>query len=198
VLPTSLDFSEFLSELPLVVTNSGTGALNVTSVTTDSPWLTAAPASGEAPLSIQVTVDRSGLADGSYMGTVQIETDATEGSSPSTSVSVAMTVGDVSLGDAGETIVRVLSAETFEAVAEVMTDAAQGYMYTTPAVAPGTYIVVAGTDRDGDSNICDIEDACGLFQEPVTIADSGEGVTDVSFLLTFGVGQQPPPVDDLP
>ena len=197
VLPTSLDFREFLSELPLVVTNSGTGALNVTSVTTDSPWLTAAPASGEAPLSIQVTVDRSGLADGSYMGTVQIETNATEGSS-STSVSIAMTVGEVSLGDAGPTIVRVLSADGSQVVAEVMTDAAQGYAYTTPVVEPGTYIVVAGTDRDGDSNICDIEDACGLFQEPVTIADSGEGVTDVSFLLTFGVGQRPPPVDDLP
>ena len=197
VLPTSLDFREFLSELPLVVTNSGTGALNVTSVTTDSPWLTAAPASGEAPLSIQVTVDRSGLADGSYMGTVQIETDATEGSS-SIDVSVAMTVGDVSLGDAGPTIVRVLSADGSQLVAEVTTDAAQGYAYTTPVVEPGTYIVVAGTDRDGDSNICDIEDACGLYQEPVTVADSGEGVTDVSFLLTFGVGQRPPPVDDLP
>jgi serine protease len=194
VLPTSLDFREFLSTLPLAVTNSGTGTLNVTSVTTDSPWLTAAPASGEAPLSIEVTVDRSGLADGSYMGTVQIETDATEGSS-SADVSVAMTVGDVTLGDAGPTIVRVLSADGSQVVAEVMTDAAQGYAYTTP-VEPGTYIVVAGTDRDGDSSICDIEDACGLFQEPVTIADSGEGVTDVSFLLTFGVGQRPPPVDD--
>jgi len=195
VLPTSLDFREFQSELPLVVTNSGSGALNVTSVATDSPWLTAAPTSGEAPLSIDVTVDRSGLADGSYMGTVQVETDATEGPS-STSVSVAMTVGEVDLGDAGPTIVRVLSADGSQVVAEVTTDAAQGYAYTTPVVEPGTYIVVAGTDRDGDSNICDIEDACGLFQEPITIADSGEGVTDVSFLLTFGVGQRPPPVDD--
>ena len=195
VFPTSLDFREFQSTLPLAVTNSGTDTLNVTSVTTDSPWLTAAPASGEAPLSIEVTVDRSGLADGSYMGTVQLETDATEGSS-SADVSVAMTVGDVTLGDAGPTIVRVLSEDGSQVVAEVTTDAAQGYAYTTPVVEPGTYIVVAGTDRDGDSSICDIEDACGLFQEPVTIADSGEGVTDVSFLLTFGVGQRPPPVDD--
>jgi hypothetical protein len=107
-----------------------------------------------------------------------------------------MTIGAVATGDAGPTIVRVLSADGSQVVAEVTTDAAQDYTYTTPAVEPGTYIVVAGTDRDGDSNICDIEDACGLFQEPVTVADSGEGVTDVSFLLTFGVGQRPPPVDN--
>jgi len=92
VFPTSLDFREFESELPLVVTNSGSGALNVTSVTTDSPWRTAAPTSGEAPFSIEVTVDRSGLADGSHMGMVQVATDATEGSS-SADASVAMTVG---------------------------------------------------------------------------------------------------------
>ena len=129
------------------------------------------------------------------MGTVQIDTDAAEGS-PSADVSVAMTVGAVDLGDAGPTIVRILDAETFEVATEVVTDASQGYAYTTGVIAPGTYIVAAGTDRDGDSNICDIEDACGLVQEPVTITDSGEGVTNVDLLLTFGVGQRPPPVDD--
>ena len=195
VLPASLNFREFLSGLPLVVTNSGTGTLNVASATTDTPWLTAAPASGEAPLSIEITVDRSGLADGSYEGTVQIETDATEGPS-SVIVSVAMTVGDVSLGDAGQTIVRVLTADGSQLVTEVVTDAAQGYVYTTPALAPGTYIVAAGTDRDGDSVICDIEDACGVSPEQVTVGASGDGVANVDFLLTFGVGQRPPPVEN--
>ncbi len=195
VLPASLDFREFLGTLPLAVTNSGTGTLNVTSITTDSTWLTAAPSSGEAPLSVEVTVDRSGLADGSYMGTVQIETDAADGPS-SINVSVAMTFGEVSLGDAGPTIVRVLTADGSEVVAEVETDAAQNYGYTTPVIAPGTYIVTAGTDRDGDSIICDIEDACGLSPDQVTVSSSGEGVTNVDFLLTFGVGQRPPPVDD--
>jgi hypothetical protein len=107
-----------------------------------------------------------------------------------------MTIGDVSVGDAGPTIVRVLTADGSEVVAEVETNAAQGYAYTTPAVAPGTYIVAAGTDRDGDSMICDIEDACGLSPEQVTVSSSGEGVANVDFLLTFGVGQRPPPVDD--
>ena len=195
VLPGSLDFREFLSTLPLVVTNSGTGTLNVVSVTTDKPWLAAAPASGDAPLTVEITVDRSDLDDGSYMGMVQIETDATEGPT-STDVSVAMTVGEVNLGDAGPTIVRVLTEDGSE-VAEVTTDAAQDYAYTTPALASDTtYIVVAGTDRDDDGVICDTEDACGLSPALVTIGVSGEDVADVDFLLTFGVGQRPPPVDD--
>lgn len=105
-----------------------------------------------------------------------------------------MTVGDVSLGDAGPTIVRVLAADGSQVVAEVVTDAAQNYAYMTPVIAPGTYIVAAGTDRDGDSVICDIEDACGLSPEQVIVSSSGEGVANVDFLLTFGVGQRPPPV----
>ena len=127
------------------------------------------------------------------MGTVQIETDAADGPS-SANVSVAMTVGDMTLVDAGPTIVRVLTADGSEVVAEVETNAARGYAYTTPVVAPGTYIVEAGTDRDGDFVICEIEDACGLSPEQVTVSSSGEGVANVDFLLTFGVGQRPPPV----
>lgn len=40
------------------------------------------------------------------------------------------------------------------------------------------------------------EDACGVSPEQVTIGSSGEGVANVDFLLTFGVGQRPPAVDD--
>jgi hypothetical protein len=47
---------------------------------------------------------------------------------------------------------------------------------------------------DGPSMICDIEDACGLSPELVTVGSSGEGVANLDFLLTFGVGQRSPPV----
>ena len=48
-----------------------------TSVTTDSEWLAATPTSGEAPLAIEVTVDRSGLADGSQV-VAEVTTDAAQ------------------------------------------------------------------------------------------------------------------------
>ena len=38
-----------------------------------------------------------------------------------------------------------------------------GYGYQTPVVAPGRYIVAAGTDRDNDRLICESGEACGIF-----------------------------------
>ena len=61
---------------------------------------------------------------------------------------------------------------------------------------PGTYIVRAGTDRDGDTIICDIEDACAQEPVNVTINTSGDDVPDVEILLVFGVGHRAPPVEE--
>jgi serine protease len=195
VFPTSLNFGNFLDSLPIIVSNAGIGTLNVTSVTADVPWLTVSPVSGTAPISITVTKDITGLADGSYNGTVQVDTDATEGAS-GTVVSVAMTVGGVTMGDAGPILVQIFDATGSQIVAEVITDAAQGYAYSLPGLAPGTYSIRAGTDRDGDTIICDIEDACAAVLTDVTIDSSGTDVSDVNLLIVFGVGQPGPPVEN--
>lgn len=195
VFPTSLNFGNFLSTLPIVVSNAGVGTLNVTSVTADVAWLAVSPVSGEAPISIEVTVDATSLADGPYSGTVQIDTDATEGE-PSVIVDVAVTVGGVTMGDAGPVRVQVTSADGSQVIAEVTTDAAQDYAYSIPGVEPGMYAVRAGTDRDGDSFICDIEDACAVVPIDVAIDSSGTDVADVDLLIVFGVGQAPPPVEE--
>jgi hypothetical protein len=70
-----------------------------------------------------------------------------------------------------------------------------GYVYTTPAVTSGTYTVVSGTDRDGDSIICDIEDVCGISLNPAAVSSSGDDVVDVEIFVT-GVGQQVPPISN--
>lgn len=195
VFPTSLAFSNYLASLPLEVSNSGTGTLNITSVTTNAAWLAAAPTLGEAPLVIEVSVDRNGLADGSYAGAVQIETDASEGSSSAT-VNITMIVGGLSSGNMGQTIVQVLNSDGSQIVAEAVTDSSQGYIFTTPAVPPGTYIIAAGTDRDGDTIICDIEDGCGVSQTLITVNSDGDNVAGVTILVTGGVGQQAPPIEN--
>ena len=91
---------------------------------------------------------------------------------------------------------QILSADGSQIIANVVTVAAQGYVYSLPAIAPGEYIVTAGTDRDSDSSICDIEDACAVEPAIVTINSSGDDVADVDFLIVFGIGQPAPPVDD--
>jgi hypothetical protein len=59
-----------------------------------------------------------------------------------------------------------------------------------------TYSIRAGTDRDGDTIICDIEDACAAVLTDVTIDSSGTDVSDVNLLVVFGVGQPAPPVEN--
>jgi serine protease len=195
VFPASLEFRNYLRALPLDVSNGGAGRLNITSVTSDASWLVAAPTSGEAPLTIDVSVDRSGLVDGSYSGTIQIQTDASDGESTET-VNIAMTVGGLSSGDVGQTIVRLLSEDGSQILQEVVTDASQDYSYAFTAVGPGTYVVKAGTDRDGDNVICDIEDACGFAPTTVIVNASGDGITGVVILVTSGSGQQTLPIDN--
>jgi hypothetical protein len=106
-----------------------------------------------------------------------------------------MTVGGLGSGNVGTTIVRVLSEDGTVVIAEVVTDASNDYLFTTPAVPPGTYVVAAGTDRDGDTVICDIEDACGVWPSQLTVNASGDDVTDVDILVTEGAGPQAPPTE---
>jgi len=54
----------------------------------------------------------------------------------------------------------------------------------------------AGTDRDGDSIICDIEDVCATETVDVTIDAAGTDVTDIEFLIVLGVGQRAPSVGE--
>jgi hypothetical protein len=72
------------------VTNTGGGSLTFTT-SSDSTWLTATPASGSAPQAVQLSVNITGLAIGTYTGHVTITSTGTQGS-PAT-VTVTLNVG---------------------------------------------------------------------------------------------------------
>jgi hypothetical protein len=61
------------------VANSGGGVLSFTT-STDSPWLTVSPASGTAPLALQVTANSSGLAQGTSTGHITVTSAGSQGS----------------------------------------------------------------------------------------------------------------------
>jgi len=161
-----LDFSNYINTLQININNIGIGTLTVTEITDDAPWLTVTPTSGTAPLTVNATVDRTGLADGNYTATITITSDAPQ--NPTATVTVQMTVGGATSGNVG-TVFVLLVDEAFNTVAETETSLAQNYTFTVPNAPAGTYTIVAGTDRDDDGVICDIEDACGSFPDPVTI-----------------------------
>jgi serine protease len=181
VSTNSLDFDNFLSLFPVSITNAGIGTLTITTITDNASWLTLTPTSGTAPLIVNATVDRTGLATGAHTATISITSDASQGSQTAT-ISVDIQVGGNAVGNVGPVSVLVINSDTFEIVAQVETDVARNYDFTTPSIASGTYIIVAGTDRDDDGILCEIEDACGFFPDLVTIA-AGQDTSDINFVV---------------
>jgi serine protease len=92
-------------------------------------------------------------------------------------------------GNIGSVFVLVLDSDTFEIVEVTETDATQQYAYTMPSLAPGTYVIQAGTDRDQNGIVCEIEDACGLFPD-VVVVTAGQDTSGVDFLVGDVVSPQ--------
>jgi glucose/arabinose dehydrogenase len=72
------------------VTNAGGGTLSW-SASDNATWLSAIPASGSAPSTVTVSVDLSGLAAGTYEGTVTITSAGVTGSPTGIQVTLAVT-----------------------------------------------------------------------------------------------------------
>jgi thermitase len=86
--PTSLNFSTPLGgpnppSQELHIYNGGSGTLNWTATKTGS-WLSIGAASGVAPSTVTVSVDASGLAAGTYYGSITVDGGAGAGNSPQT------------------------------------------------------------------------------------------------------------------
>jgi serine protease len=177
----------------VTITNAGSGTLNVTSIASDTSWLTienaagvAPPAgvallAGVAPLTTVLRVNRAGLPDGVHAATLTIVSDATVGSA-TTTISVKIRVGGPTSGNVGTVIVLALDETTLKTVSEGQTTSAQGYTFSTAGIPPGRYFLIAGTDRDNDDFICDIEDACGFFPTPVTII-ADQVISGITFVV---------------
>jgi serine protease len=176
---TNLDFDSFLNDLTVSLTNAGTGTLTITSVTVNQPWITVSPTTGVAPLSLNVNVNRQGLTDGNYSATITVISDAASNATKTVPVTIRVS-STASTGNVGEVFVLLLDPATGKSVAQQSTTAAAGYRFTVDEIAPGDYNLVAGTDRDGDDLICDIEDACGTLGRVLTIS-SGAQLTAIDF-----------------
>ena len=186
----SLSFGEYRTELFYHVFNIGTGELVIDSVTTDKRWLVAE----FDPLYwyVRVRVDRTGLPEGVHSGHVSITSNGGDRTVPVTVQS------NSSGGNAGTVYILVVDPDTLEPVAQAMTDAAQHYVYWIPEVPAGTYIVVAGTDRDDDGFICDPGEACGAWpaidsQASVEVIGGQTGI-DIPVSLDLITGPDEPPL----
>jgi glucose/arabinose dehydrogenase len=103
ITPSSLTFAATVGgaappSQPVTVSNTGGGTLSFTT-SDDQSWLAASPASGSAPGTVDVSVNPTGLAAGTYTGNVTITAAGATGS-PKT-VAVTFTVTPPSSGLVG-------------------------------------------------------------------------------------------------
>ncbi len=147
----------------LLLSNEGDDPASITSVDDDADWLTvvADTVDGNGLGTYQVTVDRTGLNDSSYLGTVTF--DLSTGAS--LNVQVSMDVGLVEkAGNVGT--IYMLLLDTDENVIDQVSavDAGNGiYNYSFSNIAAGSYRIVGGSDIDNDLFICQLAEACGGY-----------------------------------
>ena len=174
VSPTRLHFGATADVLRVQLSNVGTGSLTVSKVTVDESWL--AVSFDEWP-TLVVNVDRTGLAERTHLGHVQVESDG-----GNLRIPVTMQVQrEATDADVGTVYVLALDPETYEAHGQALTSVRAGYAFEMPALPPGDYIVAAGTDRNNDGYICDTGEACGiwpLLDSPAVVELDGDRTLD--------------------
>ncbi len=191
VTPRTLNFGTALGTLSLNAVNGGGGDLSLAGATTASTdaggdWLTIAAPGGD-PLALgayQVTVERDGLDEGIYTGTIRFDSDQND-----VEVRVVMQVSDNPLsGNAGHQFVLLLNANNLFDIRQLdLSPVGGAYVYTFGNVDPGDYLIISGTDNDFDGFICDRGESCGGYPalgivEPVSVTADTPGL---DFLVSY-------------
>lgn len=188
--PAALDFGSTTTSLPVTVSLGGSGTATVTGVTASAPWIRSITLQSESPAgtglgTYVVSVDRTGLAAGSYSGSVTFTTDQ----AGSQVLPVTLQVAGVTSGTTGRMHVELLDATTGATVqtAACTIDAGGSCAYALQGVPPGRYRVRAGTDMDHDGQVCDAGEACGSYPTGATPATVQVGTSDLVG-INFTVG----------
>lgn len=184
-VPPGVSFGTDLTSASVELRNSGTGALTITDVTKSAgaDWLAVTPSAAlpaAAPVTLALAVDRSGFAPGTQLNAVVTVTSSA--GTVAVQVTAQVSAGGALGGDVGVSYALLVDPNTLDAVAQVVTNAASGYPIAFTGVAPGSYILAAGTDRDGDGIIGDPGEAFGVFpnvSEPVLLEVPPEGTVTV-------------------
>lgn len=187
VTPLSLNFGATLTSVNFDLRNNAGGELNILSIAAapdnpaDPDWLVEPAADGLGSYSL--LVDRAGLADGNYAGTLTVVSDVN-----TVQVPVIMQVSSAPLsGDAGPLTVRLLDEES-GLFRDVTATAANGaYEWQINAVPEGEYRLFAFTDADNDGQICDAGEACGVYitdDQPLLI-DLQQSETGLDFPVSY-------------
>ncbi|MBN2322740.1 MAG: S8 family serine peptidase [Spirochaetes bacterium] len=97
--------------------------------------------------------------------------------------------------DVGYVFVVAVDPASYQTVAQDVTSYNEGYSYTVGGLSAGDYLIIAGTDRDSDLEICDPGEACGFYplfgsSTPITVGE-GTVVSGIDFQVIDNASQGP-------
>ena len=189
VSPTGLGFGSVETQLTFQIVNLGGGLLDVGVVSDDAPWLTLveiASTGGTTDVgSVRCTVDRTGLAGGSYSGTVTV--NANNGTVPSQAVVVTMSVIPAPVLVNVDLFLLAVNADTFETVQQIVLNPTTGLNYRFVDLPAGDYVFVCGSDEDLTDGVCGPNDIyCGIYptvNQPEVIRFGGGEFSGFNFVV---------------
>ncbi len=171
----------------------GTGAISVTSITAsqDPEGMVSeiSPTSGTVEFSANVTLTTGGVEDGrNHYAMLEIVCSSGKKEYVYVIFNRDGFTGITENEDIGNVFVVALNSETFEPIALDVTTYSKNYIYTIEGLDTGSFLIVAGTDRDNDMYLCDRGEACGfypVFGNPETVElENGVNITGIDFQVS--------------
>ncbi|MDX2451283.1 S8 family serine peptidase, partial [Desulfosarcina sp.] len=162
--PTTVNFGTSSTSATVMVSKIGSDAISVADVSDDGNWLSvfATSVDGDGLGSYTLEADRTGLSDGTHLATATFTSSL--GSSVTVQVSLQISSANVAY-DAGYHYVRLVDADDYSILAQDNVQASGGtYTYAFNNVPQGgTYLIMAGSDRDNDGNIDNPAESRGAY-----------------------------------
>lgn len=166
-LPQSMDFGDKTTQLSLTLQASGQQTNEkVVSITPSSPAVQVSPATDVAGLGgYTVTVDRAKLAEGSHFPTLSIQLQPARTLKVQLSVMKLAAASASARGSVGPVYVLLYDPDKNELVGEATArQQSPGiYEWSYPGYLPPKVLILAGTDLDNDSFICQSGEVCGGY-----------------------------------
>ncbi|MGQ9649798.1 MAG: S8 family serine peptidase [Phycisphaerae bacterium] len=188
VVPQDISLGSVLTSAEVTVSNVGGGTLIVSSVVPSESWISVSPSSGGEG-TYEITVDRTGLTNGVYSGSVAFVSN--DGNA---TVTVRMTVGSIATtgGNVGTVYVLLVDPDTLEAYAQDETDASENYEFSFDDVYAGNYRLYAGSDLNNDTYIDDEGEAFGGYPvlSKTEVLDIGADLGGLSFSVNYRINVQ--------
>jgi serine protease len=178
--PNGLNYQTQGTNATLSLVNGGSGSLLLDSVSDDASWLTVgAPSDPVSGLGARtVTVNRTGLAVGTYTASIRLVSTAN-----TVIIPVIMQVSDsIVAANVGVLYILLVDPVTGDTQYGARLGASNGqYQFSIPDVVAGSYQIFAGSDYNNDFFICDPGEACGAYPNtdtstPLDVSDNVSGV----------------------